>query len=74
MIAPSWSRFEFESPQKRNLRPHSPAFNGAEESLHSLSTAGEIDMVTAGRISPVSWEDERGCWESEDSAVLSKWS
>ena len=36
----------------------------------TLSEAGEVEMETAGCISPLAWDDDRGCWESEDSAEM----
>lgn len=37
----------------------------------TLSAAGELVMETAGSISPEAWDDERGCWDSDDSAETS---
>ncbi|MDH4602428.1 hypothetical protein [Pseudomonas syringae] len=34
----------------------------------TLSETGEVEMGTAGCISPLAWDDDRGCWESEESA------
>lgn len=36
----------------------------------TVSPAGEVEMVSAGCISPVAWDDERGCWETDDSAEI----
>ncbi|MFY1070624.1 hypothetical protein [Pseudomonas juntendi] len=35
----------------------------------TVSPAGVVEMVSAGCISPVAWDDERGCWETDDSAA-----
>lgn len=36
----------------------------------TVSPAGEVEMVSAGCISPVAWDDERGCWETDESAEI----
>lgn len=36
----------------------------------TVSPTGEVEMVSAGRISPVAWDDGRGCWEADDSAEI----
>lgn len=36
----------------------------------TVSPAGEVEMVSAGCISPVAWDDERGCWETDDCAEI----
>lgn len=36
----------------------------------TLDAAGEVEIESAGCISPVAWDDERGCWECDDSAEM----
>lgn len=36
----------------------------------TVSPTGEVEMDSAGCISPVAWDDERGCWETDDSAEI----
>lgn len=36
----------------------------------TVSPAGEVEMVSAGCISPVAWDDERGCWDTDDSPEI----
>lgn len=36
----------------------------------TVSPSGEVEMDSAGCISPVAWDDERGCWEADDSAEI----
>ena len=31
---------------------------------------GEVEMETAGCISPVAWDDDRGCWDCDESAEV----
>ena len=36
----------------------------------TLNEAGEVEMETAGCISPVAWDDDRGCWDCDESAEV----
>ena len=37
----------------------------------TVSQAGQVEMVTAGCISPLAWDVKRGCWECDDSPEMS---
>lgn len=36
----------------------------------TLSEAGEMEMETAGCLSPVAWDADRGCWDCDESAEI----
>lgn len=36
----------------------------------TLNPDGEVEMDTAGCISPEAWDDERGCWDGDESAEM----
>jgi len=59
-------------PGKALLLPDNSAVFLENNNIYAvtLSPTGEVQMDSAGCISPVAWDDERGCWESDDSAEM----
>ena len=58
-----------DKPRKALLLPCGEAVFLENNNIYGVTVdkAGVPEMVSAGCISPVAWDDERGCWEYDDS-------
>lgn len=61
-----------DQPGKALLLPDNCAIFLENSNIYgaTVSPTGEVEMVSAACIHPVAWDDERGCWDSDESAEI----
>lgn len=71
-ICDAYTNLLKDQPGKALLLPENCAVFLESGNLYSatVSPDGEVELVSAGCISPLTWDDERGCWETDDSGEI----